>query len=228
MAFGVTLPRFGAAGELPPHLAGRESFRAAARHSRRVRLLRLAIPWMAGAVTLFLVLRAVSGLFFSGDVSVSAFKIEGRKLVMEKPKLSGFKNDGSSYEMTAENAVQDLKRPNVVELSNLKARMQTGAAGWANLSGDNGVYDSKAERLLVRGNVQVKTDTGTEAFLRDADIEFKSGTVITNNPSEVRTAQGNVTSDRLEVRDNGRRLVFEGNVHSEFVNAGAADAPSAQ
>lgn len=222
------MPRFSASGELPPHLAERPSFRAAQRHSRRVRMLRRFLPWMAVATILFMVLRGIAGLFVGGDASVAAFKIDGRKLVMEKPKLSGFKKDGSSYEMTAESAIQDLKQPNIVELKKPNARMQAGPEGWANLKGDSGLYDSKAERLIVRGNVEVRTESGTQAYLHDADIEFRTGSVVTEKPADVRTAQGNVTSNRLEVRDNGKRLVFEGNVRSEFVNSTPAAQASAQ
>jgi lipopolysaccharide export system protein LptC len=215
---------FAPAGELPPHLAGREAFRAAQQHSRLVRILRKAIPMGCFALLVFLLLRGVIGLFFSGPAEVSGtFRIEGRKIVMEKPRLSGFKKDGSSYEMTAENAVQDLKQPNVVELERLKARMQAGAEGWANLAGDTGTYDSKAERLQVRGNVTVKTETGTDALLQDADIDFKTGTVVTENATRVKTAQGNVISDRMEVRDSGKHLIFEGRVSSEFVNNGVPE-----
>jgi lipopolysaccharide export system protein LptC len=138
---------------------------------------------------------------------------------MDKPRLSGFKRDGRSYELTATTATQDLKTPNVVDLNQLTARMQTGNEGWANLSGAHGVYDSKAERLEVGGGLTVKTETGVDARLKDALIEFKAGTIVTDNPVEVRMSQGQVDSERMQVLDNGRVLVFEGKVRSVFVNA---------
>lgn len=206
---------------LPPHLAGQPNYQAAIRHSRRVRFLRKAIPWGCFAVLLFLVLRGVFSLFVGSDANfgTSGFSIVGRKIVMDKPKLSGFKRDGSSYEMTALSAVQDLKHPNVMELEKLTARIQTGSEGIATLSGDSGTYDSKEEKLDVRGNVRVRTEGGTDAFLQDAQIEFKGGTVTTDKPTDVKTSQGHVKSDRMRVLDNGKRLIFEGNVRSTFANA---------
>lgn len=206
---------------LPPHLAGQPNYQAAIRHSRRVRFLRKAIPWACFAVLLFLVLRGFVSLFVGPDANVGAsgFSIVGRKIVMDKPKLSGFKRDGSSYEMTALSAAQDLKLPNVMELEKLTARIQTGSEGIATLSGDSGTYDSKAEKLDVRGNVRVRTEGGTEAYLEDAQIEFKGGTVTTDKPADVKTNQGHVKSDRMRLLDNGKRLIFEGNVRSTFANA---------
>jgi lipopolysaccharide export system protein LptC len=205
---------------LPSHLAHRPNFVAAARHSRRVRLLRRAIPWLCAAVALFLVLRMLVGAFVTGPGGLTAgLSIQDRKVVMDKPRLSGFKRDGSAYEMNAEKAIQDLKNPNLMELVKLSARIQQGAQGWTNLSGDTGFYDSKIERLDVRGNVRVKTEAGTEALLQDALIEFKAGTVVTEKPVEVKMNVGQVSSDRMQVLDNGRKFVFEGRVKSEFVNA---------
>lgn len=205
---------------LPDHLANQPNYIAAARHSRRVRFLRRAIPWSCAAVALFLVLRMVAGVFITGPGGlVAGLSIQDRKVVMEKPRLSGFKRDGSTYEMNAEKAIQDLKNPNLVEMQVLTARLQQGAQGWTNLSGDSGFYDSKIERLDVRGNVRVKTESGTEALLQDALIEFKAGTVVTEKPVEVKMTTGQVGANRMQVLDNGRKFIFEGNVRSEFTNA---------
>lgn len=210
--------------DLPPHLAGSPAFRAAAAHSRRVRFWRRMIPLMALATVGFLVFRTMAGLLGAPEITTEATGIQGRKIVMEKPKLSGFKRDGRSYELNAATAVQDIKSPNVVELDSLKARMQTGSDGWADLSGAKGVYDSKGEKLDVDGGVSVKTETGMDARLRDAQIDFRSGMIVTDKPVEVKTNQGDVAAERMQVHDNGRKLIFEGRVRSVFVNPSAAKA----
>jgi lipopolysaccharide export system protein LptC len=215
---------------LPPHLQDNPAFVAAARHSRRVRFLRRAIPIGSVLALTFLVARSAFGLFWSPQASVETVAIEGRKIVMDKPRLSGFKRDGRSYELTATTATQDLRTPNTVELDTLTARMQTGKEGWANLKGAKGVYDSKIERLEVDGGVNVITETGLDARMKDARIEFKAGTIVTDKPVEVKSPQGDVEADRMQVLDNGRRLIFEGRVRSIFVNpqTRAAEAGSGQ
>lgn len=212
--------------ELPAHLAQDPAFRAAVRHSARVRTIRRAIPLLAGFTVLTLLVRSLVILLAPPQVGMEALSIQGRKIVMEKPKLSGFKRDGRSYELNAASAVQDLKAPNIVELESLNARMQTGNDGWANMSGRRGVYDSKAEVLDVVGDVAVKTDSGMDARLLDAHIEFKSGNIVTEKPVQVKMPQGVIDSERLEVIDNGRRIVFEGRVRSVFSNAPAANQTS--
>jgi lipopolysaccharide export system protein LptC len=213
---------------LPPHLRDQPAFRAAAVHSRRVRFWRRAIPLLAMATIGFLVVRTVAGFLAVPEVATDSTGIQGRKIVMEKPRLSGFKRDGRSYELNAATAVQDIKAPNMVELDGLKARMQTGNEGWADLSGAKGVYDSKGEKLEVDGGVTVRTETGMDARLRDAQIDFRSGMIVTEKPVEVKTNQGDVAADRMQVHDNGRKLVFEGRVRSVFVNPGAENRSEPQ
>lgn len=212
---------------LPAHLAGKAAFVAAARHSRRVRFLRRAIPVASLAAVAFLVTRSFVGFVGGLDPTLSGVAIEGRKVVMEKPKLSGFKRDGRSYELTSTTARQDLKEPNVVELDSLKARMQTGNEGWADLNGTRGIYDSKAEKLNVEGGVNLRTETGVDAKLQDARIQFRQGLIETDKPVEVNSPQGQINADRMQVIDNGKRLVFEGRVRSVFVNGQGPASPPA-
>lgn len=213
----------GRGSALPPHLQSEPAFVAAARHSRHVRFLRRAIPLATVLVLAFLASKSFVGFFAGVEASTDTVSIQGRKIVMEKPRLSGFKRDGRSYELSASTAVQDLKTPNMVELNTLTARMQTGNDGWANLTGATGSYDSKGERLDIVGGVTVRTETGLDARLQDAQIEFKAGTIITDKPVEVKMPQGDVGADAMQVLDNGKRLVFEGRVRSVFVNAQARE-----
>lgn len=215
---------------LPEHLQQRPAFVAAARHSARVRFLKRTIPLGILLALAVLVLKSFFGFVTGLDAGVERVAIQGTKVVMDKPCLSGFKRDGRSYELIADTATQDLKAPNLVDLHKLTARMQTGNDGWADLTGASGLYDSKAEHLSIAGGVGVKTESGVDARLKDARIDFKSGTILTDNPVEVRMSQGDVASDRMQVLDNGRRLVFEGRVRSHFINGtgeGGASPPAA-
>lgn len=201
-------------------LVHRPEFVAAARHSRRVRWLKRLIPLGCGGLVVFLVVRSVMGLLAPLPPGVSGtVSIENRKIVVEKPKLSGFRRDGSSYELNAAKALQDLRNPNIVEMFSLSARIQQGRQGWTDLTGDGGLYDNRSEKLSIKGNVRLKSDNGIEAKLEEAEIEFKAGKVISSRPVEVRMQAGQISGQSLEVLENGHKFVFEGRVHSEFVNA---------
>ena len=69
--------------------------------------------------------RNIRGLT-SADLGVS-----GTQVTMESPKLTGFRNDSRPYEVTASAATQDVRKPNLVELKDLRARIVTDDEGSA-------------------------------------------------------------------------------------------------
>lgn len=198
--------------------ASRAHFAAAERHSRRVRQLRRWIP----VVCLAVVLLALLGRFLNpfravpAEVTMSTLALQGAKLTMEQPKVSGFKRDAKAYEMVAETATQDIRKPNVVDMKAPVARIEMDRGSWARMSAGTGVYDSNTEKLAVKEDVKVRTDNGMEMRLSTADVDFKSGVVVSNQPVEVDLPNGWIKSERMEITDNGNRAVFEGRVRSEF------------
>src|SRR5262245_66063612 len=90
------LARFGRAD-------GDRAFRAAVRHSRHVRVLRLAIPLTAAVVLvaaaalslLFKPLRMLSGM----PVDVGSMVVSGTKIMMHQPRLAGVTRDNRHYDM---------------------------------------------------------------------------------------------------------------------------------
>jgi lipopolysaccharide export system protein LptC len=205
------------------------AFVQARRHSRWVRFYKLAIP--VGAVVgvvgvtfiaFFDPFRKVEGLTL-GPVSVS-----GTQVTMEAPKLTGFRNDSRPYEVTATAAVQDVRKPNLVELKNMKARIVTDdQGGAAHLEAMVGVLNTKTERMELRHHVKVRTDSGQEALLQSASVNFKAGTVVSKEPVTVSLGNGVIRATGLEVTDNGKVLHFKGRVQTVFENVSQQAAPDA-
>ena len=51
--------------------------------------------------------------------------ISGTKITMEAPKLSGYTRDQRWYEMNAQSAAQDVTKPDMVELTEVRAKIET-------------------------------------------------------------------------------------------------------
>src|SRR5262245_29399187 len=86
------------------------AFRAARRHSRLVRVLRIAIPAVVvvglvivALLTYFNPLRMLAKL----PINLNDLVVSGTKITMEQPRMSGFTHDGRAYELTAVAAAQD-------------------------------------------------------------------------------------------------------------------------
>src|SRR4051795_11916799 len=102
-------------------------FAIAARHSRMVRLLRVAVPAVVGlamagvvAISIFNPFRA---LMKQLPVDMDNLVVSGTKITMEAPHMSGFTPDQRPYEVWAKTATQDLNDPDHVELKAPRAKV---------------------------------------------------------------------------------------------------------
>ena len=201
--------------------SGAQVFARATRHSTHVRFLRRAIPLgvlvaVAGllAVWLFDPFRQVFPSF-----SVQGVDLSSTQVVMEMPKLSGFKKDSRPYEVVAKSAIQDVSKPSVINLVDMDAHLVLGDGQSANLTARKGIYDTQNETLDVKDNVKIKTTNGYDIGLESASMKFKSGDISSDRPVDVKMNGGEIHADGLEMIDNGKRVTFIGNVHSRLDSA---------
>lgn len=201
-------------------------FSKARRHSRWVRVAKIAIP--VGSILAMVVVGLVAYLDPFRNIqglTVGPIGVSGTSVTMESPKLTGFRNDNRPYEVTASAATQDVRKPNFVELKDLRARIVTDdKGGVARLEASVGVLDTQKEQMNLRDDVRVRTDAGQEVQLRSAFVDFKAGTVVSNEPVTVSLGNGLIEATGLEVLDNGKVMHFKGRVRTTFESSAGADS----
>lgn len=212
------------AGELEAHLRRRQAvFAAARRHTRFVQLLRRTIPVVAVVAVAGLIvvpfLNPLRGKVAS--VSVSSVGITGGKVRMETPRLAGYRKDNRPYLVTAENAFQEIKNPTQIELQTLTARLQMEREGWVTVNARSGLFDTQKERLKLVDDVKIRTETGHDMNMKTADVDFKTGTVVSKDPVNVHMDETTVDANTLDVKNNGELIAFEGRVRVLIKNAPA-------
>ncbi|TCR64279.1 lipopolysaccharide export system protein LptC [Bosea sp. BK604] len=200
----------------------RAAFRAARRHTFLVRFLRRAIPiGSVVAVVGLIVTPFLTPLQSVGGLSISSVGITGGKVKMESPRLTGYRKDNRPYEVTAETALQDIRNPTQIELATMTARIQMQQEGWVTVNARTGFFDSQNEKLKLVDDVKVHTESGYDMFMRTADINFKAGTVNSQEPVKVNLGSTKIDANTLDVKDNGALIVFEGRVRVVIENAPA-------
>jgi lipopolysaccharide export system protein LptC len=204
------------------------AFRSARRHSRVVRILRVAIPLavVVGFTGVFLItylnpLRMLSKL----PVDVGNLVVSGTKITMEKPHLSGFTRDARAYELSADAAKQDLTQPDMIELHNIRAKVQMQDNSTMEMSATAGIYDSKGETLKLDQNILLSSSTGYRGRLSEAMIDIRKGNVVSERPVEVEMLQGTLNANRLEIVDSGDMVRFDGGVKMTLMLGDAAALP---
>ena len=202
----------------PAYATGMEArFAAAARHSRMVRVLRIAVP---GAVLLALASIVLIQVFLNPfqtalaklPVDMSNLVVSGTKITMETPHLAGFSTDQRPYELWAKAAIQDLTDPDHVELRTLRAKVMMEDKSTVTMDARTGFFDSKQQMLDLRKDIFLQSSTGYEARLSQAYIDINKGTVTSDEHVDVKLLNGTLTADRLRIINSGEIVRFEGNV----------------
>lgn len=207
-------------------------FRAAVRHSRCVRMLRVVVPSiiavgiLGGAAyhALNKPLRALAKV----PIDIGNLVVSGTKITMQQPRIAGFTTDRRAYELTAQAAARDLLTPDVVELQGLYATMEMQNNVSFKTTAHSGFYDTKSELLTLEENILVTTTSGYQAQMSQAVIDIRAGKIVSEKPVEVKSHEWLVKSNRMEVSDSGDVVRFDRGVsvtiEGESANAIRFDA----
>ena len=201
----------------PAYQAGMEvRFAIAARHSRIVRLLRVAVP--AAVILAMAAIIAVSVfnpfrmLMPKLPLDMGNLVVSGTKITMESPHLSGYSPDQRPYELWAKTATQDLADPNHVDLKALRAKVLMEDRSTLTLDARDGRFDTKEQLLNLSKDIFLQTSSGYEARLSQAFVDIGKGTVTSEEHVDVKLLQGTLTADKLRITGGGDIIRFEGNV----------------
>lgn len=194
-------------------------FVRAHRHSRKVRFVKRVLPVLLGGTLIALVGVSVlqqMNIKIELPFELGALHLSGTRLTMEVPKLSGFTDDGRGYWVNAASASQDLTNPDILELTDIDARLELANKGWAGVKSKTGAVDTKRQVIWLKDGVDLSTAAGYSGRLADAEVDAKAGSVATGNPVVLTYKDGKLTADRMTVKDRGSYAFFEGHVQLDF------------
>ncbi len=202
------------------------AFRAAKVHSSRVRLLRVAIIAGCALAGLGLLGRAFYDPFAKAPdkLSIANATLNGTRVTMERPKLSGYRQDGRPYDVRATSGVQDIRTPNIIELNELEAKFETTSKAVVRVAALRGVYDSGRDFLQMTQDIHIGSDSGFDIRMSTADADFKSGAIVSHEPVSVVMTGGTINAASLTVTGSGESIVFDGDVRTLFHPKGGEQA----
>lgn len=189
-----------------------EAYRLARRHSRRVRHLKIALPLAALLVGAVFAVVSLVRTYIPSNLQVESATIEDGKIVMRNPAIAGRNNDGISYSMKAERALQDMKQPDVITLENITAKMPVNEKTIAEVVARTGVYDRGKNLLDMTAPFTIDLNTGLKAAFRSASLDVNGGAMSTREPVSIKSPSASIVAQSLRMTDKGRVVVFEGKV----------------
>ena len=217
----------------PAYQAGMDArFAMAARHSRMVRVLRVAVPAAVvlsmAAIVFTSVYNPFRMLLPKLPVDIGNLVVSGTKITMETPHMAGFTPDQRPYEVWAKTATQDLTDPDHVDLRTLRAKvLMEDRTTTITLDARTGLFDSKAQLLDLRKDIFLQSSTGYEARMSQALVDIGKSTVTSEEHVDVKLLNGTLTSDKLRIFNGGEVVRFEGNVVLNLDNLSAPEEAAA-
>jgi lipopolysaccharide export system protein LptC len=216
----------------PAYQAGMDArFAIAARHSRMVRVLRVAVP--AAVILAMTAIVAVSVfnpfrmLLPKLPLEMGNLVVSGTKITMESPHLAGYTPDQRPYEVWAKTATQDVTDPDHVDLKTLRAKvLMEDQTTTVTLDARNGLMDTKQQLLDLHKDIFLQSSTGYEARLSQAFVDIGKGTVTSEEHVDVKLLNGTLTADKLRITGGGEIVRFEGNVVMNLDNLGESGQPA--
>lgn len=205
-------------------------FAKAKRHSRRVRVLRYAVPAVVAAAMLVIVVASIFNPFRmlkNLPIDIAGMVVSGSRITMDSPHMAGFMSDQRPYELWAKSATQDVTNPNNVELHELRAKFQMEDKTGVTMDARSGLFDSKEQVLDLKDDIFLQSTAGYEARLTQAAVDLKGGNLSSDEPVAVKLLNGTLDSKRLRITEGGALVRFEGGVTMILVPDDPAQNPAA-
>ena len=193
------------------------------RYSRRVALLKVALPATGAAMLLLVaVWPRVAPLLDRMRFAAIDLK-EARELRMINPRFAGIDKSNQPFVVTATIGRQVPGRNDVVALEAPRADMKTHNGAAIVVTANSGVYQTQSQFLDLFGNVTMVHENGTQLVTSSARIDSANNAAEGHEPVEGQGPQGDITADGFQLIDKGEIVIFTG--HSDLLLKPAQNGP---
>lgn len=185
-----------------------EAMDAWRKRSRLIHFFRRALPVVLGVLVLGTISWVVVRTVMADMADQAAQRSDVR---MTNPRFYGQDARGQSFVLAAAEAVQDRRRSTLVRLTRPALRLNATGERPTEVTALNGVYDERAHRISLSGDVRV-VDGGTSFRLQtgQAIIDTRTGVISGRSAIHGRGPLGTVDASSYAIYDQGARIVFEG------------------
>ena len=195
------------------------------RYSRRVALLKLALPAIGGSLLLMVVAWPRLAPLFDRFRWAAIDLREARELRMINPRYGGTDRDGHPFVITAAVGRQVPQRDDVMSLDQPVAHVVSHSGAKIVITADSGVYQSQTQFLDAFGNVKVTHENGSTFTTSAARIDAANDAAEGTAPVEGHGPQGDVSGQGFRIIDKGDIVIFTGQSHL-LLNSSKQQSPA--
>ena len=204
-------------GILSPE-AQRKAFRQARRHTFVVKLLKFLLPLASlGILSLYFIPNGTSSLVPDLPVSIDSINLSGKGLKMINPHYSGGNKKIGNYEVRAEYALQNIKTTNILELHKIAGNIHQTGNKWLQLKAQKGVFDTQSEIMSLSQGIDITTNQGMAAHLKNANINMKKQHLVTSSPVQMSLNGNIIKANNMDLSIARKRILFGGGVEVKLL-----------
>ena len=192
---------------------GARAFAIARRHSRLVRVLRLALPLAAaGILAAYALILTVSWHLSAGRLKVAGVQVTADDLTMKDPVYFGVNKDGGRYRVQAKRAVVGLNQNAPIKLIDITGELMQSGNAVTKLKSKHGLFDNPKGELELFDGIEVDGSNGLTARLSRAMIYSKESRIVSKHPVVASTPTGSVQASAMTMHTKTKAVAFRGEV----------------
>ena len=190
-----------------------KALRDAKRHSTRVKLLRLLLPFAAVCIGgLYLLPSKIEIDTKAGKASVENIELSGDGLKMVNPRIQGVHEKHGVYDIRADHATQQVSNPELVTLNTITADLTSKDGQKTTLTAPSGLFHSKKEELTFDNGLTIGGNRGYAGTLKRATAFFQSNKLVTTDPVSLAYGESTIEAQSMTLFSSEGRAIFEGRV----------------
>jgi lipopolysaccharide export system protein LptC len=139
-----------------------------------------------------------------------------QKLTVSQSRFTGFDDERQPFSVTATNAVRDADDANKVRLKGVEAQLKRKSGEEVSISSQNALYDANMKTIDLEGNVVISSADGFVAKMEKARVDIEAHRLRSEVPVEVVSPSGIISSNGMEIIDDGARILFFNGVRATF------------
>lgn len=180
-------------------------------YSRLIRFLRLILPAFALVI--------VAMLFVFPEMQKKTEPVARQEVLPDvpftqnellKPRYESLDKDGQPFTVTADEATQDQNNPELIVLSKPTADITLKDGAWIAGKAEQGIYEQNAEKLQLKGNVNIFHDAGYTLITEELRINLKTQDAFSDTDVQAQGPEGTITAIGLEARGEDNLVLFKG------------------
>ncbi len=153
---------------------------------------------------------------------------EQERFAVQGSEVAGFDEDQQPYRIAAVEARQDKQSANLVHMRQITGLLHRPDGRALDVSAKAGLFNSKDKSLRLTGDVTITLLGSFVATMEFADVDVQRKALKSDVGVVVAMDGGQITSDGIDVIDNGSHVTFLSNVKAVFETQDQATQPVSQ